>query len=135
VAAAAHVPVVALTLEEAPYLAFMFIGVIAALVLLAISVLVEDTSIVYTAAATLGGHSVGRYAATRLIASPMIAGDVGNWFEPVGVLAVCAEAAVVVVAITALARRSRPAGDMRHGMAIAGGVTVPSQRDRVSSTR
>jgi len=39
------------------------------------------------------------YLATRLVAFPMLADDVGNWFEPLGVVSVLSELVVVASAI------------------------------------
>ena len=60
------------------------------------------------------GLAIIGYAATRLVAFPMLADDVGNWFEPLGVISVLSEAIVVGCALTAL-RRGRPAG-AQHGL-------------------
>ena len=55
------------------------------------------------------------YAATRFIAFPMLADDVGNWLEPLGVLSGAAESVVVVAAALALLRRAVlvPVGDRK----------------------
>ncbi len=42
------------------------------------------------------------YAATRLVAFPELGDDVGNWLEPLGVIAVASELAVVFCALAAL---------------------------------
>ena len=47
------------------------------------------------------------YLATRLLPFPMLADDVGNWLEPLGVVSVLSELVVVGAAVTAL-RRSAP---------------------------
>lgn len=56
----------------------------------------------YAAAAATCGAAVVGYALTRLIAFPMLADDVGNWFEPLGVVSVVTESIVVVVSLAAL---------------------------------
>jgi hypothetical protein len=52
----------------------------------------------YAAAVALCASAIGAYVATRLIAFPDLADDVGAWREPLGVLCVLAEVAVVVTA-------------------------------------
>lgn len=52
------------------------------------------------------GLAILGYIATRLIAFPELAGDVGNWFEPLGVVSVLAECAAVAIAATAFIRRA-----------------------------
>jgi hypothetical protein len=58
-------------------------------------------------AASTCGLAIGGYALTRLVALPALADDVGNWFEPLGVVSILAETATVVVALGALADRTR----------------------------
>jgi hypothetical protein len=54
---------------------------------------------------------VAVYAATRLVAFPQLADDVGNWLEPLGVVSVLSELAVVVLGLRlALAERPVRAG-------------------------
>jgi hypothetical protein len=108
VAAAAHVPVIGEHLREAPYMGVLFVVLTSACVLLALAALVYDAPIVYGAAAVTCGLAIIGYAATRLVAFPMLADDVGNWLEPLGVVSVLSESVVVVAAILAL-RRTRHA--------------------------
>jgi hypothetical protein len=118
VAALAHVPVIAPHLREAPYLGEEFIVLTAACALLGIAVLVCDSAAAYCLVATTCGLAIAGYAATRLLALPLVHDDVGNWLEPLGVLSVSAEAAAVVSAVLALLpRRTRcaAAGAARPG--------------------
>ncbi len=115
VTAVAHVPVIAPHLDEAPYMGVLFIVLTLACSALALGALVSDSDAIYALSiVTCGGAIVG-YAATRLVAFPMLAGDVGNWLEPLGVVSVLAEAVVVVSAITALVSSARSAS--LHGVA------------------
>ncbi|MDT7577103.1 MAG: hypothetical protein QOH17_3436 [Pseudonocardiales bacterium] len=113
VSAGAHVPVTAPHLREAPYMGVLFIVLTVACVVLAVAALVRDTAAVYALSALTCGLAALGYAATRLVAFPMLADDVGNWWEPLGVAATVSEAVVVCVALLALrdARRTpREAG-------------------------
>jgi hypothetical protein len=58
--------------------------------------------VVYLAAATICGLTIIGYAATRLVPFPMLADDVGNWLEPLGVVSIVAETVVVGSSIAAL---------------------------------
>jgi hypothetical protein len=104
VAATAHVPVIAPHLEEAPYMGVLFIVLTAACLVLAVTVLVRDTAAVYSLSVLTCGLAIVGYAATRLVAFPMLADDVGNWMEPLGVVSVVSEAVVVAAAASALMR-------------------------------
>ena len=108
VAAVAHIPVISPHLEEAPYMGVLFIVLTGACLILAAGALVYDSPAVYAASALTCGSAVLGYAATRLIAFPMLADDVGNWYEPLGVVSVLSESAVVLLSIAVLlgARRS-----------------------------
>jgi Na+-transporting NADH:ubiquinone oxidoreductase subunit NqrE len=105
VAAAAHVPVIAPHLDEAPYMGVLFVVLTVACAVLGAVVLVRDTGAVYTAAAVTCALAVIGYAATRLVAFPMQSDDVGNWLEPLGIVSITSETLVVLAAISALRRR------------------------------
>ena len=108
VAAAAHVPVIAPHLREAPYMGVLFVLLTTACTVLAAAALVRDAWPVYALATLTCGLAVAGYAATRLVAFPELADDVGNWLEPLGVVSVAAERVVVAAAVSALRRRPSP---------------------------
>ena len=105
VAAAAHVPVIAPHLEEAPYMGVLFVVLTAACSALAVAGLVRDSAAVYALAVLTCGLAIVGYAATRLVSFPLLADDVGNWLEPLGVTSVVSEAIVVGAAFFALRAR------------------------------
>jgi hypothetical protein len=111
VAGAAHLPVIGPHLDEAPYMGVLFVALTAACVCVAAAICVRDSAVLYAAAAGTCGLAVLGYGATRLVAFPMLADDVGNWLEPLGVLSVAGEAVVVVAAVSALL--ARPSRDWR----------------------
>ncbi len=110
VAAAAHVPVIAPHLEEAPYMGTAFIVLTAACSVLAAVALVRDTRAIYAVSILTCGSAIIGYAATRLVAFPQLADDVGNWWEPLGVTSILSEAVVVAAAMAALVSRSGRSG-------------------------
>ena len=101
-AGAAHIPVIPPHLKEAPYMGVLFILLTIACIALAMAAITYDEPLVYLAAATICGLTIIGYAATRLVAFPMLADDVGNWLEPLGVVSIVAETAVVASSIVAL---------------------------------
>jgi hypothetical protein len=109
VAAAAHIPVIGPHLEEAPYMGVLFVVLTVGCLAIAAAALVRDTAAVYGLAVLTCGPAVLGYIATRLVAFPLLADDVGNWLEPLGVLSVLSESLVVVAALAVLTTRPRPA--------------------------
>jgi hypothetical protein len=107
-AAVAHIPVIAPHLGEAPYMGVLFILLTAACLAIGTAIAVTDATWAYAAAVPVCGAAVIGYAATRLIAFPQLADDVGNWLEPLGVVSVLTETLVVVLAAVAVRRRPRP---------------------------
>jgi len=104
VAALAHVPVIGPHLEEAPYMGVLFVVLTAACAFLGGAALVRGGHAVYLLTVLTCGLAVLGYAATRLVAFPMLADDVGNWLEPLGVVSIVSESIAVVAAVVALRR-------------------------------
>lgn len=75
VAACAHVPVIAPHLDKAPYMGALFIVLTVACVVLAATLLVHDAPRVYALSVLTCGLAVIGYAATRIVAFPMLADD------------------------------------------------------------
>jgi hypothetical protein len=109
VAAAAHVPVIGPHLEEARYMGVLFLLLTIACGGLAVTLVVHDGAGVYAAAVALCGTAIAGYVATRTVAFPELADDVGNWLEPLGVVAVISEATVVITALAVLRELRRQA--------------------------
>ncbi len=107
VAATAHVPVIRPHLSEAPYMGVLFVVLTAACVSLGIAALIKDDRAVYALAALTCGLAILGYAATRLVSFPMLADDVGNWLEPLGLVSIASEAVVVIAAISGLRSSTR----------------------------
>lgn len=107
VAGVAHIQVIGPHLREAPYMGEEFIVLTAACLLLALAAVVCDSAAVYLLTVMTCGLAVAGYAATRLVAFPLLADDVGNWLEPLGVLSVCAETVCVIAAGRALWTKDR----------------------------
>jgi len=106
VSAVAHIPPTPEHLREAPYMGVGFVLFTVACLAVAAAVVVRDSAMVYRAAGAICASGIAAYAATRLVAFPLLSDDVGNWLEPLGVVSVLAEAVVVLAAIRALSRRT-----------------------------
>lgn len=74
----------------------LFIAFTVVCTTLAFAALLRPTRAVHLAAVGVCGSAVLMYAATRLVAFPQLADDVGNWFEPLGVVSVVSETVVVL---------------------------------------
>jgi hypothetical protein len=98
-ASAAHIPVVAPHLVEAPYMGLLFIAFIGVCLGIATVVAFAPNRTAYRSAAVVCGAAVATYAATRLVAFPQLSDDVGHWFEPLGVVSVLTESVVVACAV------------------------------------
>ena len=101
-AAAAHLPVTEDHLHEAPYIGVLFIVLSAACVLTAGALLARDARVVYAAVMVTCAAAIGAYAWSRAVGLPQITDDVGNWTEPLGIVAVTAESAAVLASLAAL---------------------------------
>jgi hypothetical protein len=102
VSALAHIPVIGEHLHEAPYMGLEFIVLTVACLAIGVTVVWLDSLAVYALAGATCGLAVIGYALTRLIAFPLLGDDVGNWFEPLGVVAVSAELLTVEIALIVL---------------------------------
>ncbi len=107
IAAVAHLPVIGPHLNEAPYMGEEFVVLTAACLLLGLAAVVCDSAAVYGLTAMTCGLAIVGYIATRVVAFPLLADDVGNWLEPLGVVSVLAEAVAFTVAMAALRRADR----------------------------
>ena len=107
VAAFAHLPVIGEHLMEAPYMGVLFIVLTAACFVLAAALISIDSAAAYALSALTCALAVVGYAATRTFAFPELADDVGNWTEPLGLVSITSEAAVVALSVAATFRRRK----------------------------
>lgn len=99
VVAATHVPITPEHLTEAPWLGWSFVALEVTAVALAAALLLHDVAVVWWAAAGVPAMSIVAFVLTRTVALPQIADEVGNWTEPLGYVALAAEATLVVLAL------------------------------------
>ena len=112
-AAGAHLPVLAEHLHEAMWLGWLFVAFIAVSLTFGTLVITRHAGWVAPVAALLLASALGFYVATRSVAFPQIADDVGDWFDPWGVASVVAETVGLLVAIALWARQRSLAIDSR----------------------
>ena len=99
VGAAAHVPVTGEHLRVATYIGVLFIVLEVALVCLAVLLVVADRPEVWAASVVVPVLAIAAYVASRSVGLPQIGDDVGRWTEPLGVVAVAAEAVMALFAL------------------------------------
>ncbi len=110
VAGAAHIPVIPAHLHEAPYIGVLFIVLTVASFALAAVIALGDIAAAYFSTATVMALALLAYAVSRTIGLPEIGDDIGNWLEPLGVVAVIAEATACLSAIAIGVKARREAG-------------------------
>jgi hypothetical protein len=105
-AAAAHVPAIPPHLHEAPYMGVLFVLLTASMVICAYGILTGVRQLWRAAAVGLAGAAVIGYCLTRVIALPLLSDDVGNWFEPLGVVSVVTELGIIAAGATGFVHQS-----------------------------
>jgi hypothetical protein len=101
-AALAHIPVVPDHLREAPYMGVLFILFSIAAFAVATVLAARPSRVWYLVAVVLSAAAVAAYVATRLIAFPELADDVGAWTEPLGLVSISAESLAALLGLAAL---------------------------------
>jgi hypothetical protein len=105
VAVAAHIPITPTHLREAPYIGWSFIALEITLTVLAVALILRDTPLVWSAAGVVPALAMLAYAVTRSVALPQIGDDVGNWTQPLGIVALTVEALLILITLGRHARR------------------------------
>ena len=107
VVAAIHILDLPGKFAETPYLAYAYIGIIIASVIIVERVLFVGSKIDFLAAAALSAAVIVGFVINRTVGMPMATGDIGNWFEPLGLLSIVVEAFVIWQALVAVALHRR----------------------------
>ena len=123
VTVAAHLPITASHLREAPYIGWSFVALEVTLTLVALGLLLDDRTPVWWAAGTIPTLAVLAYALTRTVALPQIADDVGSWTQPLGLVALTAEALLIAITLGRHATR-HPAAWLTHRPILWAGVML-----------
>lgn len=105
--AAAHIPVTKEHLTEAPYIGVGFVLVTVAGFILAQLLLTADTRAVWLATAAVSALALAAFMLSRTVGLPEIQDDIGNWSDPLGIVAIVSEAVMLATAIAHLSSRRR----------------------------
>jgi hypothetical protein len=100
-------------LDETPYMAWMYVVLIASCVLLAAALWRGSEDRAWAAAGTLALEVIVGYVLSRATGLLQASDDIGNWTEPLGLASLFAEGAVVALAAAVLAERRAPVPALR----------------------
>lgn len=103
-----HVPLIGEHLREAPYVGVLFIALAVVSVVLAVLLVLSDSTLVWSAVVVVMGAALLAFFLSRTVGLPQISDDIGNWTgEAVGLPAITAEALGMVLGLGALRSRGR----------------------------
>lgn len=101
-----HIDLVPEHLREASYAGILFALMSGAALLLAGLVLLRDRSTAWIGTGAVSLAAIAGYALSRSVGLPSMDDDIGDWLNPLGVTAVCAETLTVLISLQRLAPRS-----------------------------
>jgi hypothetical protein len=95
-------------IDEAPYMAVLFCGLIAAAAGLGIVLAIgRDTSMVWQLAGAIALLPLIGYLVSRSVGLPQLEDHVGDWVNPAGVASLVFEVVLVLLSIVHFSRRQR----------------------------
>jgi hypothetical protein len=68
-------------------------------------IIVSDHPIAWLAAGGLAASAIAAYAVSRSVGLPLMADDIGDWVNPLGIGALCAEAIAIALSLFVLLHR------------------------------
>ena len=122
--AAAHVPITAQHLSEAPYIGVSFVALEVVAVVLAVGLVAWDSVAVWRVAVVVPTVALVAFLVTRLVPLPQIADDLGNWTEPLSFVALTAEASLLILAATHITNSRQPSRVVTRPVVLAAGLLV-----------
>jgi hypothetical protein len=102
-----HIALVPAHLREAPYAGALFIVLSATALAIAILLAACNHRLVWVGAGALSLSALLAYLVSRSVGLPLLADDVGDWLNPLGVAAVLSETAAGLICWHALSRGGR----------------------------
>jgi hypothetical protein len=98
IAAGVHIAIAPEHLHEAPYAGVLFLLLATAALASAGVLLTTNHPLAWASAAALSLAALVAYALSRSVGLPMLGDDVGDWVNPLGLVAVASETAVLLIA-------------------------------------
>jgi len=108
--------------EETPYIAWMYIGLIAACLATAFALVRTSHHLAWAATLALPASAAVSFILNRTVGLPQATGDIGNWLEPLGLASLLIEGCLVGLAADMLLLRAeerRAPGTVRMDSAAA----------------
>ena len=93
-------------LSETPYLGVLYIGLIIAAVVLMQRIITKGDRTTFLASAALGALVLLGYIVNRTVGMPGATDDIGNWLEPLGIVAILSEVLVIWQGLSGARRRT-----------------------------
>lgn len=100
--AAAHIAIAPEHLREAPYAGVLFIALATAALASAVLLLSTRAEHAWGVVAALCASALAAYVMSRSVGLPSLGDDIGDWVNPLGMLAVLSETAALLVSGQAL---------------------------------
>lgn len=97
--AVAHIPLMQEHLSEASYIGVGFVLLSVAGIVLGFLLLIADTPKVWTLTMAVSVLALVGYALSRTVGLPEIQDDIGNWAEPLGIVAIATETMMLLAAV------------------------------------
>jgi hypothetical protein len=105
-------------IDEAPYMAVMFCGLIVSSAVLGLLLATgRDVALVWPLAGAVGALPLIGYLLSRSVGLPQLEDHVGDWLNPAGVASLVFEAVLVAISVS---RLSHAGGGPRQGTASTG---------------
>jgi hypothetical protein len=124
VVATAHLLVVEDQFERAGYLGGLFVGIAGASLSLAVLLAWRDYRLVWLASVLTAEVAIAVFVLDRMVGLPAVTDDLGRWTDPVGVLAVTLETAVLLLAGGTVYRRQRALRWSASRLPLVGGLVA-----------
>lgn len=93
--------------HETAYLGWAYVALIVGCLGAAVALIERDDRRAWLVAATLSGLAFAAFSISRTTGLPAANGDIGNWFEPLGLATLFAETVVLFVSARALVTSTR----------------------------
>jgi hypothetical protein len=93
--------------SETPYIAWMYVALMAASMAVAAGLLHSRDRRIWLAAGLLAASAIIGYVINRTVGLPNATGDIGNWTEPLGLASLFVEGTVVAVSAYAFTVTAR----------------------------